>query len=152
MYRWVLLKLDFWEYESLSDLWVIQLISTIKYTNYTKIFWKKIQVKWESGLTTVWLNWDPLYLALQTVQGLPGSQVPAFPCWCQWTLRLRLDHMLCNPWEGPAYRTGNYFPKGSTLRHAVHLPVFLKLILLAINLATFSDMTMKYIYVYNIAV
>ena len=31
----------FWEHENLSDLWVIQLISTLKYTNYTKIFLAK---------------------------------------------------------------------------------------------------------------
>ena len=58
-YRWVLLKPDFWEHENLFNLWVIKLISTLKYTNYTKSFWQKIWVKQESGLTTVWLNQDP---------------------------------------------------------------------------------------------
>ena len=53
------LRQIFWEHENLSDLWVIRFISTLQYTNYTKIFWAKIQIKQESSLTTVWLNWDP---------------------------------------------------------------------------------------------
>ena len=49
----------FWEHENLSDLWVIWLISTLKYTNYTKIFLAKIWVKWESTLTAVQLSQNP---------------------------------------------------------------------------------------------
>ena len=56
----------FWEHENLSDSWVIHIISTLMYTNYTKFFWQKIWVKWESSLTTVWLNWDPPVTILAT--------------------------------------------------------------------------------------
>ena len=54
-YRWVPLKPDFWEHENQSALSVIWLI-------YIKLYRKKeekIWAKWESGLTAVWLKWDP---------------------------------------------------------------------------------------------
>ena len=52
------LSQTFWKHENLSSL------SVLKFTlNYTKtklyIFGKKIWANQESGLTTVWLKWDP---------------------------------------------------------------------------------------------
>ena len=54
--------MDFWEYENLSGLSLIWLISTkftLNYTRKGKMILAKIRGKWESGLTTVWLKQDP---------------------------------------------------------------------------------------------
>ena len=58
-YRWVPLKPDFWEHENQSGLLVIWLIYIKLYRKKEKQIWGKIQAKRESGLTTVWLKWDP---------------------------------------------------------------------------------------------
>ena len=50
----------FWEHENQSSLLVIRLIYIKLYRKKETKFWrKKIRAKWESGLTTVWLKWDP---------------------------------------------------------------------------------------------
>ena len=50
----------FWEHENQSSLLVIQLIYIKLYRKKETKFWrKKIWAKGESGLTTVWLKWDP---------------------------------------------------------------------------------------------
>ena len=49
----------FWEHENLSGLSVIWHINIKLYKEKEKEFWQKIQAKQESGLTTVWLKWDP---------------------------------------------------------------------------------------------
>ena len=49
----------FWEHENQSGLLVIQLIYIKLYRKKETKFWKKIQAKWESSLTAVWLKRDP---------------------------------------------------------------------------------------------
>ena len=53
----------FGEHENLSSLWVIQLIGTIYKEKEKKTILAKIQAKWESSLTIVWLKWDPVTLS-----------------------------------------------------------------------------------------
>ena len=49
----------FWEHENLSGLSVIWLF-TLNYTRKRKkYFWPKFQAQQKSGLTAVWLKWDP---------------------------------------------------------------------------------------------
>ena len=49
----------FWEHEILSCISVIWLIYIKLYKEKEKENWQKIQAKWESGLTAVWLKQDP---------------------------------------------------------------------------------------------
>ena len=49
----------FWEHENLFGLSVIWLMYIKLYRKRVTKVWQKIQTKWESGLTTVWLKWDP---------------------------------------------------------------------------------------------
>ena len=49
----------FCEYENLSSLSVIWLISTNLHVSWTCTILAKISAKWETGLTAVWLMWDP---------------------------------------------------------------------------------------------
>ena len=64
---------DFWEHENLSSLSIIWLISTIYKEKEKKQFWQNIWAKQESGLTTVWLKWDPPVWYMQPLD-------PSTPC------------------------------------------------------------------------
>ena len=49
----------FWDHENVSSLSVIWLIYMKLYKEQAIQIWQNIQAKWESGLSAVWLKWDP---------------------------------------------------------------------------------------------
>ena len=73
----------FWEHVNLFGLSVIWLISTKMYIKLY-ILWQKIQAKWESGLTTVQLKWDPPVWVLCSSIGPLWTANISVMAWIPW--------------------------------------------------------------------
>ena len=95
-YRWVPLKPDFlgaWKYVWLKHYlaYPIIIISLIIQRNLAT----KIRAKWESGLTAVWLKWDPPVISMNLYH--------IVFCWgCQvWRIHLKMPELFCLQYDLP---------------------------------------------------